>query len=92
MRFSAKSLATSLSTSKLYRVYVSFMQFHRTSLSQLLWELIQGVFPLKTFYWGQPSARDNYTLQIRNLRDKAHEALGDTPVVFGECGVPMDLK
>ena len=29
--------------------------------------MLQGVFPLKTFYWGQKGARDNYLPQIRKM-------------------------
>ena len=50
------------------------------------------MFPLKTFYWGQKGARDNYSLQIRNIAEEAYRSLGEKPVVLGECGIPMDMK
>ena len=50
------------------------------------------MFPLKAFYWGQFGVRENFSLQIRNIVGKGHEALGETPIVIGECGVPMDMK
>jgi hypothetical protein len=50
------------------------------------------MFPLKAFYWGHKSARENFTLQIRTIVSKAREALGDIPVIIGECGIPMDMK
>lgn len=50
------------------------------------------MFPLKTFYWGHKGARKNYTLQIRNIVEKAYQALGERPVLLGECGIPMDMK
>lgn len=52
----------------------------------------QGMFPLKTFYWGQRGARENYALQIGNIVREAHKNLGELPVVIGECGVPMDMN
>ncbi|KAG6810021.1 hypothetical protein H0H92_013656, partial [Tricholoma furcatifolium] len=54
--------------------------------------LSRGMFPLKAFYWGQKGARDNYSLQISNLVKRAHESLAETPVLFGECGIPMDMN
>lgn len=54
--------------------------------------VLQGMFPLKTFYWGQKGARDNYSLQIQNIIDAGHKALGEMPTLIGECGVPMDMK
>lgn len=52
----------------------------------------KGMFPLKAFYWGQKGARANYFLQIRNIVEAGYRALGETPVLMGECGVPMDMK
>ncbi|KIJ98592.1 glycoside hydrolase family 5 protein [Laccaria amethystina LaAM-08-1] len=54
--------------------------------------LSRGMFPLKTFYWGHKGARENYTLQIRNIVEKAYDSLGERPVLLGECGVPMDMN
>jgi hypothetical protein len=50
------------------------------------------MFPLKAFYWGQKGARDNFSLQIRNITQAAYEVLGEKPVLIGECGIPMDMK
>jgi len=50
------------------------------------------MFPPKAFYWGQRGARENYTLQIRNIVEASYRALGERPVIIGECGVPMDMK
>jgi hypothetical protein len=52
----------------------------------------KGMFPLKTFYWGQKGARNNYALQIRNIVEAAYRTLGEIPIILGECGVPMDMK
>ncbi|KAG6840292.1 hypothetical protein C0991_007685 [Blastosporella zonata] len=54
--------------------------------------LSRGMFPLKAFYWGQGGARKNFSLQIRNIVDRAYEVLGEQPVVIGECGIPMDMN
>ena len=50
------------------------------------------MFPLKAFYWGQQGARENFSLQIRNIVELAYRALGEIPVIIGECGIPMDMK
>ncbi|KAJ8083493.1 hypothetical protein PM082_009367 [Marasmius tenuissimus] len=54
--------------------------------------LSRGMFPLRAFYWGQKGCRDNYALQIRNIVESGYKALGEKPVVIGECGIPMDLN
>jgi len=50
------------------------------------------MFFLKTLYWGQRGARENYSLQIRNIVEAGYRSLGEKPVIIGECGVPMDMK
>lgn len=50
------------------------------------------MFPLKAFYWGQWGARENFSLQIRNIVEAAYKSLGEMPVIIGECGIPMDMK
>jgi len=50
------------------------------------------MFPLKALYWGQKGTRDNYALQIGNLAQEGYKSLGETPVIIGECGIPMDMK
>ena len=50
------------------------------------------MFPLKAFYWVQKGARDNFSLQIRNIVEEGYKSLGETPVIIGECGIPMDMK
>ena len=50
------------------------------------------MFFLKAFYWGQKGARDNYALQFQNLVEHGYNSLGETPVIIGECGIPMDIK
>ncbi|KAF5343043.1 hypothetical protein D9758_011120 [Tetrapyrgos nigripes] len=52
----------------------------------------RGMFPLKAFYWGQRGARDNYSLQMRKIVESGYFVLGETPVIIGECGVPMDMN
>lgn len=52
----------------------------------------QGMFVLRALYYGEKGVKDNYRGQIRNIVREARNRLGDVPVVFGECGVPMDLK
>ena len=47
---------------------------------------------LKAFYWGQKGARDNYALQFQNIVEHGYNSLGETPVIIGECGIPMDIK
>ncbi|KAF5384366.1 hypothetical protein D9615_003481 [Tricholomella constricta] len=54
--------------------------------------LSRGMFPLKAFYWGQQGARDNYSLQIRNLVEASYSSIGEKPVIIGECGIPMDMN
>jgi hypothetical protein len=54
--------------------------------------LSRGMFPLKAFYWGHKGARDNYSVQIATLVERAAKSLGQTPVLFGECGIPFDMK
>lgn len=48
--------------------------------------------PLKTFYWGQKGARDNFATQIRTIAEAGYRSLGERPVIIGECGVPMDMN
>ena len=50
------------------------------------------MFPLKAFYWGQRGARENYSLQIRNIVEAGYRSLGEIPIIIGECGIPMDMK
>lgn len=52
----------------------------------------KGMFPLRAFYWGHVGARDNFSLQIRNIVESGYRVLGERPIVIGECGVPMDMK
>ncbi|TFK69843.1 glycoside hydrolase [Pluteus cervinus] len=54
--------------------------------------LARGTFLPKTLYWGQQGARDNYSLQIRNIVEGGYRSLGETPVVIGEIGIPMDMN
>ncbi|KAF7319648.1 Glycoside hydrolase family 5 protein [Mycena chlorophos] len=54
--------------------------------------LSRGMFPLKAFYWGQVGARNNFSLQLRNIVEGGYKALGEKPVLIGECGVPMDMN
>jgi hypothetical protein len=83
--------------------YVAYYGFDRYDLKALFEKafsdfsvniqgLSRGMFLLKTFYWGQLGARDNYSLQIRNIVEHAYESLGEKPVIIGECGIPMDMK
>lgn len=52
----------------------------------------QGMFILKALYWGKAGAKKNYAHQIGTLVGEARSKLGEVPIVFGECGIPMDLK
>lgn len=49
------------------------------------------MFIWNALYFGS-SVKANYALQIKNIVTAARKKLGAVPVVFGECGVPMDLK
>jgi hypothetical protein len=49
------------------------------------------MFILKAVYFGR-GVKDNYLVQIRTIVRNARKQLGEVPIVFGECGVPMDLK
>lgn len=50
------------------------------------------MFLLNAFYWGQKGARKNFSLQIRNIVEAGYRILGETPVIIGETGLPMDMK
>ncbi|THH27123.1 hypothetical protein EUX98_g7072 [Antrodiella citrinella] len=52
----------------------------------------RGMFPLMAFYWGQKGARDNFSLQIRNIVEASYRVLGEKPVIIGEAGIPMDMN
>jgi hypothetical protein len=52
----------------------------------------QGMFVSRAMYWGHASARDNFALQLGTIAREAYQSLGETPVLIGECGVPMDMK
>ncbi|KAL6302254.1 glycoside hydrolase superfamily [Sparassis latifolia] len=54
--------------------------------------LSRGMFILRALYWGQQGARDNFSLQIQNIVEEGYKSLGETPVVIGECGLPMDMN
>ncbi|KAF7968161.1 hypothetical protein HWV62_31746 [Athelia sp. TMB] len=54
--------------------------------------LSRGMFVLKALYWGQQGARENFSLQIRNIVEASYRSLGEVPVVIGECGIPMDMN
>ncbi|WWC65076.1 uncharacterized protein I303_107690 [Kwoniella dejecticola CBS 10117] len=54
--------------------------------------LSRGMFIGKALYFGANGAKANYAKQIKTLVLEARLQLGAVPVVFGECGVPMDLN
>ncbi|TFK28296.1 cytoplasmic protein [Coprinopsis marcescibilis] len=54
--------------------------------------LSRGMFLPKALYWGQKGARDNFTTQIGTIVKHARQSLGETPVLIGECGIPMDMN
>ncbi|WVR08558.1 hypothetical protein IAU60_005613 [Kwoniella sp. DSM 27419] len=54
--------------------------------------LSRGLFLLKALYFGKESAKNNYAKQIKKIVLEARLKLGHVPVVFGECGVPMDIN
>jgi hypothetical protein len=85
------------------KIQIAYMTFDRYDLKALFDKafsdfsvnvqgLSRGMFLLKTLYWGQLGARDNYHIQIQNIVERAYESLGEKPVIIGECGVPMDMK
>ncbi|TFY82766.1 hypothetical protein EWM64_g1246 [Hericium alpestre] len=54
--------------------------------------LSRGTFPLRALYWGHRGARENFSLQIRNIVEAGYKSLGEKPVLIGECGIPMDMN
>ncbi|KAF8328906.1 glycoside hydrolase family 5 protein [Cantharellus anzutake] len=62
------------------------------NLSYNVQKLSSGTFPLFAIYWGVRGVRNNYSLQIRNIAESGYRALGEVPIIVGECGVPMDLN
>ncbi|KAF8750382.1 Cellulase (glycosyl hydrolase family 5) [Rhizoctonia solani] len=63
------------------------------SMSVNVQGLSRGMFVLKALYWGHSGARENYTLQIRNIVENARKSLsGSRPTIIGECGIPMDMN
>ncbi|KAG8939165.1 hypothetical protein FRC04_006933, partial [Tulasnella sp. 424] len=46
----------------------------------------------KAFYWGHKSARENYALQLKNIVEEGYKSLGESPVLIGETGIPMDMN
>lgn len=50
------------------------------------------MFPLRAFYWGHYGVRKNFSLQIRNIVEKAYAVIGERPIIVGETGIPMDIK
>lgn len=55
--------------------------------------LSRGMFILRALYYGDEGAKDNYSLQIATLVREARDKFGmNVPIVFGECGVPIDLN
>jgi hypothetical protein len=50
------------------------------------------MFFFHALYFGREGAKKNYAKQIRNSVQEARKQIGEVPIVFGECGVPMDMK
>lgn len=69
-------------------VLLDTSQYYHHSVS-LTW---QGMFILNALYFTRDGAKRNYAKQIATLVTKAREQLGEVPIVFGECGIPMDMK
>ncbi|KNC98302.1 uncharacterized protein SPPG_06696 [Spizellomyces punctatus DAOM BR117] len=47
---------------------------------------------LNATYFGVTGANKNYKGQIRNIVRTGRKLVGDKPVLFGECGIPMDMN
>ncbi|CAE6367225.1 unnamed protein product [Rhizoctonia solani] len=63
------------------------------SMSVNVQGLSRGMFILSALYWGHSGARENYTLQIRNIVEHARKSLSSSrPTIIGECGIPMDMN
>lgn len=75
----------------MYKGFLGCVKFDR-HISEYLTFYNQGMFPIKAFHWGQQGARDNFSLQIRNIVERGYKSLGERPVIIGECGIPMDMK
>ncbi|ODO10633.1 hypothetical protein I350_01230 [Cryptococcus amylolentus CBS 6273] len=54
--------------------------------------LARGMFLPRALYFGLAAIKDNYALQIKSIVLAARLKLGPVPIIFGECGVPMDLN
>ncbi|KAL7422797.1 endo-1,4-beta-glucanase [Cryptotrichosporon argae] len=53
--------------------------------------LSRGAWLHKALYFGT-SVKKNYAKQILTLVVEARRKLGEVPIVFGECGMPIDLN
>ncbi|KAJ3189218.1 hypothetical protein HDU85_002843 [Gaertneriomyces sp. JEL0708] len=47
---------------------------------------------LEATYFGVAGANRNYTGQIRNIVQTGCTKVGRRPILFGECGIPMDMN
>ncbi|KAG8894485.1 hypothetical protein FRC01_012931, partial [Tulasnella sp. 417] len=52
----------------------------------------EGLPVWKAFYWGHKSARENYALQLKTIVEEGYKSLGESPVLIGETGIPMDMN
>ncbi|PWA01839.1 hypothetical protein BB558_002038 [Smittium angustum] len=53
---------------------------------------LQKSVRLKHFYFGLNGLVKNYADQLKLIRDRGIQNIGETPLIIGECGIPMDLN
>lgn len=47
---------------------------------------------LSATFFGLAGAKKNYSGQIRNIVETGRKKVGTRPILFGECGIPMDMN
>lgn len=55
-------------------------------------QLVRGKSIFSATYFGLSGAQRNFTGQITTIVKKSLANVGNLPIVFGECGIPMDIN